>query len=33
MSKYKVIVVGMGKLGKHNAAAFNANDVFEVVGI
>jgi predicted dehydrogenase len=33
MSKYKVIVVGMGKRGKHHAAAFNANDAFEVVGI
>ena len=33
MSKYKVVVVGMGKRGKHHAAAFQANDAFEVVGI
>jgi predicted dehydrogenase len=33
MAKYKVMVVGMGKRGKHHAAAFQANDNFEVVGI
>ena len=33
MSKYKVIVVGMGKRGKHHAAAFQANENFEVAGI
>ena len=30
---YKVLVVGMGKRGKHHAAAFHANPRFEVVGI
>ncbi|MDA0989674.1 MAG: Gfo/Idh/MocA family oxidoreductase [Verrucomicrobia bacterium] len=30
---YSVIVVGMGKRGKHHAAAFQENDAFEVVGI
>jgi predicted dehydrogenase len=30
---YKVVVVGMGKRGKHHAAAFHANPRFEVVGI
>ncbi len=33
MQTYKVVVVGMGKRGKHHAAAFNANGRFEVVGI
>jgi len=33
MSKYKVLVVGMGKRGMHHAAAFNANPKFQVVGI
>jgi predicted dehydrogenase len=33
MAKYKVMIVGMGKRGKHHAAAFQANDNFEVVGI
>jgi predicted dehydrogenase len=34
MSKtYKVVVVGMGKRGKHHASAFHANDRFEVAGI
>ena len=31
--RYKVMVVGMGKRGKHHAAAFHANPRFEVVGI
>ncbi len=30
---YKVMVVGMGKRGKHHANTFHANDRFEVVGI
>lgn len=30
---YKVVVVGMGKRGKHHATAFHANPRFEVVGI
>ena len=33
MSKYKVMVVGMGKRGKHHASAFQANENFEVAGI
>ncbi len=33
MSKYSVIVVGMGKRGMHHAAAFNANPKFQVTGI
>ena len=33
MAKYKVVVAGMGKRGKHHAAAFQANENFEVVGI
>lgn len=33
MSKYSVVVVGMGKRGKHHATAFEANDAFEVAGI
>ncbi|MCE9613560.1 MAG: Gfo/Idh/MocA family oxidoreductase [Lentisphaerae bacterium] len=32
-NEYKVVVVGMGKRGKHHAAAFNANGRFKVVGI
>ena len=30
---YRAMVVGMGKRGKHHAAAFHANPRFEVVGI
>ena len=30
---YKVVVVGMGKRGKHHAAAFKANPRFELAGI
>lgn len=33
MSKYTVLVVGMGKRGMHHAAAFNANPQFQVTGI
>lgn len=34
MSKtYTVVVAGMGKRGKHHAAAFNANPRFKVVGL
>ena len=33
MKKYKVVVVGMGKRGKHHAAAFQANPNFEVAGV
>lgn len=33
MSKYKVMVVGMGKRGKSHASHFNSNGNFEVVGI
>ena len=33
MSKYKVLVVGMGKRGMHHATAFNANPKFQVAGI
>jgi predicted dehydrogenase len=33
MSVYKVIVVGMGKRGKHHAAAFKANPRFELAGV
>ena len=33
MAKYKVMVVGMGKRGKHHAAAFQSNENFEVVAI
>jgi predicted dehydrogenase len=33
MSKYSVIVVGMGKRGKHHATAFRDNPNFEVVGL
>lgn len=32
-NRYRVMVVGMGKRGKHHAAAFHANPRFEVVGI
>jgi predicted dehydrogenase len=32
-NKYRVAVVGMGKRGVHHAAAFQANDRFEVVAI
>jgi len=31
--QYRVVVVGMGKRGKHHATAFNANPRFKVVGI
>ena len=33
MSTYSVVVVGMGKRGKHHAAAFAGNPRFEVAGI
>jgi predicted dehydrogenase len=33
MTRYKVVVVGLGKRGMHHAAAFYANPRFEVVGI
>lgn len=33
MGKYKVMVIGMGKRGKHHASAFHANGNFEVAGI
>src|SRR5512136_1779868 len=33
MSKYSVLIVGMGKRGMHHAAAFNANPRFQVTGI
>ncbi len=33
MSKYKVLVVGMGKRGMHHGTTFNANPRFEVAGI
>ncbi len=33
MKTYSAVVVGMGKRGKHHAAAFENNDSFEVVGI
>ena len=33
MKVYKVIVVGMGKRGKHHAAAFKSNPRFELAGI
>ncbi|MGO9402049.1 MAG: Gfo/Idh/MocA family protein [Terriglobales bacterium] len=32
-SKYRVVVVGMGKRGMHHAQAFQANGRFEVVGV
>jgi predicted dehydrogenase len=33
MSKYSVLVVGMGKRGMHHATSFNANPQFQVTGI
>src|SRR5215208_1108589 len=33
MKPYKVIVVGMGKRGKHHAAAFKKNPRFELAGL
>jgi len=33
MNRYKVIVVGLGKRGMHHAAAFRANNRFELVGL
>ena len=33
MNVYKVIVVGMGKRGRHHAAAFKNNPRFELAGI
>lgn len=33
MEKYSVMIVGMGKRGKHHATAFNANANFKVAGI
>jgi hypothetical protein len=33
MKTYKVIVVGMGKRGKHHAAAFKNNPRFELAGL
>lgn len=33
MSRYSVLVVGMGKRGMHHAAAFSANPRFQVTGI
>ena len=33
MTRYKVVVVGMGKRGMHHGAAFNANPRFKVTGI
>ena len=33
MSKYSVLVVGMGKRGMHHATAFNSNPKFQVTGI
>ena len=33
MSKHRVLVVGMGKRGKHHATHFHANPRFEVVGL
>ena len=33
MSTYSVVIVGMGKRGKHHAAAFAADPSFEVVGL
>ena len=32
-SKYRVLVVGMGKRGMHHAATFHANPRFEVVAV
>ncbi len=33
MKKFSVMIVGMGKRGKHHATAFNANPNFQVTGI
>jgi predicted dehydrogenase len=33
MAKYRVLVVGLGKRGKHHATHFHANARFEVVGL
>ena len=33
MAKYRTLVVGMGKRGKHHASAFHGNENFEVAGI
>jgi predicted dehydrogenase len=33
MDKYRVVVVGMGKRGKHHATHFAANERFEVAGV
>ena len=33
MSKHRVLVVGLGKRGKHHATHFHANPRFEVVGL
>ena len=33
MAKYRVLVVGMGKRGKHHATHFHSNANFEVVGL
>ncbi len=33
MAKYRVLIAGLGKRGKHHASAFQANDKFEVVGL
>lgn len=33
MNRYTVIVIGMGKRGLHHAAAFHANNRFDLVGI
>lgn len=33
MSKYKVMIVGLGKRGKHHATYFHKNDQFEIVGL
>ena len=33
MGRYKVLVVGLGKRGKHHATHFHANPTFEVVGL
>ena len=32
-TKYSVVIVGMGKRGKHHSAAFKDSDRFEVTGI
>ena len=33
MGKYRVLVVGLGKRGKHHATHFHANARFEVFGL